>query len=95
MNVAQLFCDGISARPQKLYQACLCFTFCSSARFIVTKCLEKGLVIMAFHGGANLEGTKGDHIMFSPAYNVTKEQIQKIVEIFIESAEEVFREDVI
>ena len=50
---------------------------------------------MAFHGGANLEGTKGDHIMFSPAYNVTKEQIQKIVEIFIESAEEVFREDVI
>ncbi|KAJ3479147.1 hypothetical protein NLI96_g9263 [Meripilus lineatus] len=67
----------------------------SFAMLVQAKCLEKGLVIMAFHGGANLEGTKGDHIMFSPAYNVTKEQTEKIVEIFIESAEEVFREDVI
>ena len=56
------------------------------------KCLEKGLVVMGFHGGANVEGTKGDHLMFSPAYNVTKEEIEKIVDLFVEGAEELFKE---
>ncbi|TCD71722.1 hypothetical protein EIP91_005488 [Steccherinum ochraceum] len=59
------------------------------------RCMEKGLVIMGFHGGSNAEGTKGDHLMFSPAYNVKEEEIIKIVDIFIEGAEEVFSEIVV
>ncbi|KAH8077869.1 pyridoxal phosphate-dependent transferase [Cristinia sonorae] len=59
------------------------------------RCLEKGLVIMGFHGGSNVEGTNGDHVMFSPAYNVSKEEIDKIVDLFIEGAEEVFGEIVV
>ncbi|KAK7685829.1 hypothetical protein QCA50_011175 [Cerrena zonata] len=58
---------------------------------IQTKCMDNGLVIMGFHGGANVEGTRGDHAMFSPAYNVTKELIEKIVDIFVESAEDVVK----
>ncbi|CAL1713974.1 unnamed protein product [Somion occarium] len=56
---------------------------------VQAKCLDNGLVIMGFHGGANVEGTKGDHTMFSPAYNVTKEQVEEIVDRFVKSAEEV------
>ncbi|KAE9398555.1 hypothetical protein BT96DRAFT_957548 [Gymnopus androsaceus JB14] len=44
--------------------------------------LQKGLVVMGFVGGANVEGTKGDHLMLSPAYNVTKSEIEKIVDVF-------------
>jgi len=43
-------------------------------------------------GGANLEGTKGDYIILAPAYNVTKEEIEKIVDIFVNSVEEILRE---
>ena len=38
-------------------------------------------------GGANFEGSKDDHI-----YNVTKEEIEKIVDIFVDSVEEILRE---
>jgi E3 ubiquitin-protein ligase TRIP12 len=51
--------------------------------------LEKGLVIMGFTGGANLQGTKGNHILLSPAYNVTKEEIDKIVDILVSGVEEI------
>ena len=54
--------------------------------------LQNGLIVMGMVGGANLEGTKGDHIILAPAYNVTKEEIEKIVEIFVESVEEILRE---
>jgi E3 ubiquitin-protein ligase TRIP12 len=43
-------------------------------------------------GGSNLEGTKGDHIILAPAYNVTTEQIEKIAAVVIESVEEILRE---
>ena len=56
---------------------------------IQSKCMENGLVIMGFHGGSNVEGTKGDHAMFSPAYNVTKELTEEIADIFVKSAEEI------
>lgn len=45
------------------------------AMVVQARCLEKGLIIMGFHGGASLEGTKGDHCMLSPAYNVAKEEV--------------------
>ena len=46
-------------------------------------------IIMGFTGGANIEGTKGNHNMLSPAYNVTKEEVEKIVDVFVKSIEEV------
>ncbi|KAI0079420.1 PLP-dependent transferase [Panus rudis PR-1116 ss-1] len=59
---------------------------------VQAKAMENGLIIMGFHGGSNLEGTKGDHILFSPAYNVTSEEIKKIADIFVQSAEQVLKE---
>ncbi len=56
---------------------------------VQARALENGLVIMGFTGGSSLDGLKGNHCMFSPAYNVTKEEVEKIVDIFIKSVEEV------
>lgn len=49
----------------------------------------KGLVIMAFDGAADF----GGHCVLAPAYNITKEQVEKIVDIFVESVEELLREN--
>ncbi|GLB41852.1 putative class-III pyridoxal-phosphate-dependent aminotransferase family protein [Lyophyllum shimeji] len=54
--------------------------------------LEHSLVVMGMTGGSNLEGTKGDHIILAPAYTVTKEEIEKIAAMFVQSVEEVLRE---
>lgn len=54
---------------------------------VQAKCLENGLVIMGFTGGSNLEGTEGNHCIIAPAYNVSREEIQKILDIFIDSVE--------
>uniref|UniRef100_A0A0W0F666 PLP-dependent transferase n=1 Tax=Moniliophthora roreri TaxID=221103 RepID=A0A0W0F666_MONRR len=59
---------------------------------VQSRALEKGLVIMGFAGGSNLEGTKGSHAVLAPAYNVTKEEIEKIVNILVEAIEEVLKE---
>ncbi|KAM5536574.1 hypothetical protein V8D89_009669 [Ganoderma adspersum] len=56
---------------------------------VQARALENGLIIMGFTGGANIEGTKGNHNMLSPAYNVTKEEVEKIVNVFVKSIEEV------
>lgn len=54
--------------------------------------LQNGLVVMGFVGGANVAGTKGDHLLLAPAYNVTKEEIEKIADVFVNSVEQVLRE---
>jgi len=64
----------------------------SFAMLVQERALRNGLIIMGMVGGANLEGTKGDHIILAPAYNVTKEEIEKIVDIFVNSTEEILRE---
>ena len=64
------------------------------ALLLQERCFSNGLVIMAFGGGANLEGTKGDHCLLSPAYTVTKEELDKIVDIFAKSVEEILKENV-
>jgi len=56
------------------------------------RAMDNGLIIMGMTGGANLEGTRGDHILLSPAYNVTKEEVQTIAKIFIRSVNEVIEE---
>lgn len=62
------------------------------AMLVQARCLEKNLIAMGMTGGSNLEGTVGDHLMLSPAYNVTKEQVEQIVDIFVESIEEILKE---
>jgi E3 ubiquitin-protein ligase TRIP12 len=62
------------------------------AMLVQARALKNGLVLMGMTGGANLEGTKGEHIIFAPAYNVTKEQVEVIVDIFVRSVEEIITE---
>ncbi|KZP16697.1 PLP-dependent transferase [Athelia psychrophila] len=59
---------------------------------VEARCFQKNLMIMGMFGGANLDGTLGDHCMFAPAYNITSEEIARIVDIFVESVEEVIAE---
>ncbi|KAJ3996321.1 hypothetical protein F5050DRAFT_1571693 [Lentinula boryana] len=61
------------------------------AMTVQARALENGLIIMAFTGGSNLEGTKGDHTLLAPAYNVTKAEIEKIVDVFVDTVEEPIR----
>ncbi|KAF9461243.1 hypothetical protein BDZ94DRAFT_1196596 [Collybia nuda] len=55
------------------------------AMLVQKRSLDKGAIVMGMNGGSNWEGTEGDHLILAPAYNVTKEQIEKIASIFIES----------
>lgn len=64
----------------------------SFAMLVQARALQNGLIVVGMVGGANLEGTKGDHIILAPAYNITKEEIEKIVDIFVNSVEEILRE---
>jgi len=64
----------------------------SFAMLVQAKALENGLIVMGMVGGANLEGTKGDHIIFAPPYNVTKEEVKRIAEIFVRSVDEILTE---
>lgn len=57
-------------------------------------CFANGLVIMGFGGCANLEGTKGDHCLLSPAYTVTREELNKIVDLFVRSVVETLTDHV-
>jgi len=52
-------------------------------------CLTNGLVAMGMAGGSTLDGSNGDVLMLGPAYNATTEEIEKIVDIFVGSIEEV------
>ncbi|KAF8449163.1 hypothetical protein L210DRAFT_3609574 [Boletus edulis BED1] len=65
------------------------------AMLVQARCLENGLIAMGMNGGAKLDGSKGDHLMFGPAYNATTEEIEKIVEIFVKSVEEILRESLV
>ncbi|KAI0831829.1 PLP-dependent transferase [Trametes gibbosa] len=56
---------------------------------VQARALENGLIVMAFSGGGSLDGTKGHHLMLSPAYNITEEQAETIVDLFVRSVEEV------
>jgi adenosylmethionine-8-amino-7-oxononanoate aminotransferase len=62
------------------------------AMILQARCLQNGLIIMGFTGGANLEGTQGNHCILAPAYNVTRVEVEEIVKRFAESVEEVIKE---
>ncbi|KAJ7625513.1 pyridoxal phosphate-dependent transferase [Roridomyces roridus] len=57
------------------------------ALLLQARALENGLVVMGFTGSASLDGTKGDVIVLAPAYNITSEEVEKLVEIFGDSVE--------
>ena len=57
------------------------------------RAFDKGLIIMGMSGTAALDGSKGHAILLSPAYNVTKEQVDDIVRILVEAVAEVLQEN--
>lgn len=65
------------------------------AMLVQARCLENGLIAMGMNGGADTEGSRGDHLILGPAYNATTEEIEKIVEIFVKSVNEVLIESLV
>ena len=59
---------------------------------VQAKALQNGLVLIGMSGGANVEGTSGDHLILAPPYNITSSQVEEIVKILVQSVEEVLRE---
>lgn len=64
----------------------------SFAIVVQQRALDKGLIIMGMAGTASLDGRKGDAILLSPAYNITKEQVEHLVNVFVETVEEILHE---
>lgn len=48
--------------------------------------MDKGLVVIAMIG--SVDGKRGDHAIIAPAYTITSEELQKIVDLLVESVEE-------
>jgi adenosylmethionine-8-amino-7-oxononanoate aminotransferase len=63
-----------------------------SAKVVQARCMARGLIVMGMTGGANMKGTEGDLIIFAPAYNIRREEVERVVEIFVSSLEEVLVE---
>ncbi|KDQ13648.1 hypothetical protein BOTBODRAFT_33353 [Botryobasidium botryosum FD-172 SS1] len=49
---------------------------------------RNGLIIMGMGGGAAVDGSKGEHVILAPAYNVTEEEVDLIADLFVKSVEE-------
>lgn len=62
------------------------------AMVVQARCLARGLIVMGMTGGANMKGTEGDLIIFAPAYNIKREEVERVVEIFVSSLEQVLGE---
>ena len=67
----------------------------SFAILVQARCLKNGLIVIGMNGGANIDGSKGDHLILGPAYNATTEEIRKIVEIFVKSVDEVLMDSLV
>ena len=61
------------------------------AMVVQARCLENGLIVMGMPAGANLKETEGGHIIFAPAYNITITEVEKVVNLFVSSVEQVVR----
>lgn len=62
------------------------------ARLVKDRCFEKGLVVVASRSGGIAKGVEEDQILFAPAYNIARKEVEKVVEIFVGSVEEVLKE---
>lgn len=56
---------------------------------VQAKCMDNDMLILGMSGGSNVEGTKGEHAIFAPPYNITDEEIELIVNRFEKSVNEV------
>ncbi|KAG8927606.1 hypothetical protein FRC01_007181 [Tulasnella sp. 417] len=54
------------------------------------KTMEKGLICIAMDGGA--DGVRGSHAILAPPYNITSEGVENIVDLFVDSVEELVKE---
>jgi E3 ubiquitin-protein ligase TRIP12 len=54
-------------------------------------CVNRDLTLASqgFTNGANLKGTKGDHLVLAPPYNITEEEVDLIVDRLVKSVDEV------
>jgi len=52
-------------------------------------CLQNGLIVMGFSGGADLEGVSGEHLLLAPALTATSAEIEAIANIVVASIESV------
>ena len=77
------------------HEAKLDFKRQTFAMLVQARCLKNGLIAMGMNGGADTEGSRGDHLILGPAYNATTEEIEKIVEIFVKSVNEVLIESLV
>ena len=59
------------------------------ALVVQERAFDNGLIVMGMSGGASLDGTRGHTTIFAPAYNITKEEVETIVDLFVKSLEEV------
>ncbi|KAG9312824.1 PLP-dependent transferase [Chiua virens] len=71
------------------------FKTATFAMLVQARCFTNGLIAMGMNGGATLDGSRGDHLMFGPAYNATEEEIVKIVDIFVQSVNEILMESMV
>lgn len=62
------------------------------AMLVQARAMHNGMIVLGITGGADLDGMKGDHIILSPAYNITKEEVETIAKVFIRTVEEVLDE---
>jgi adenosylmethionine-8-amino-7-oxononanoate aminotransferase len=56
------------------------------------KGMEEKYSISIYPGTGTVDGKVGDHVLIAPAYNVTREDIEKIVDLAAKVIEEVFDE---
>lgn len=52
------------------------------------RAFANGLLI--YPNGGTVDGSQGDHVVFSPAYTVSEEEISQIVKRFSRSLDQVF-----
>ena len=55
------------------------------AMLVQARCLENGLIVIG------MPGMDGGHIIFAPAYNITHSEVERVVNLFVVSVEEVDR----
>ncbi len=54
--------------------------------------MQEPYSISMYPGNGTVDGKKGDHVLLSPAYNVTKDDIKKIVDLAARAIEDFFAE---
>lgn len=63
---------------------------CIAARVLETG-LSPGYNISLYAGGGTVDGVQGDHVLLAPPYNVSKEEVDFIIDTTVRVVEDVFR----